>query len=75
MAYVLYFRLIRSAGPSRALTVTYLIPAFAVLWGAVFLDEQLTPSMVGGCLVILLGTALATGLVRWPARRAASLLP
>lgn len=75
VAYVLYFRLIRSAGPSRALTVTYLIPAFAVLWGAVFLDEQLTPSMVGGCLVILLGTALATGLVRWPARRAASLLP
>jgi drug/metabolite transporter (DMT)-like permease len=75
VAYILYFRLIRSAGPSQALTVTYLIPAFAVVWGAVFLGEALTPAMVGGCAVILLGTALATGLLKWPARRPASLLP
>lgn len=75
LAYVLYFRLIRSAGPSQALTVTYLIPAFAVLWGALFLGEAITPAMVGGCAVILLGTALATGLLKWPARRPASLLP
>lgn len=75
VAYVLYFRLIRSAGPSQALTVTYLIPAFAVLWGALFLGEAITPAMVGGCAVILTGTALATGLLKWPARRPASLLP
>jgi drug/metabolite transporter (DMT)-like permease len=63
VAYLLYFRLITNVGPVRALTVTYLIPAFAVLWGAVFIDERVTIVMVVGCLIILFGTALATGLV------------
>jgi drug/metabolite transporter (DMT)-like permease len=63
MAYVLYFRLIRSVGPSRAMTVAYLIPVFAVAWGAFFLGEQITAKMVVACAVILLGTALATGLL------------
>ena len=63
MAYVLYFRLIRSVGPSRAMTVAYLIPVFAVAWGAFFLGEQVTTKMVVACAVILLGTALATGLL------------
>ena len=61
VAYILYFRLISRVGPSKTLAVTYLIPAFGVLWGHVFLDEPITPPMVVGCGVILLGTALATG--------------
>lgn len=65
VAYLMYFRLIAHLG-ARAITVTYLIPLFAVLWGALFLHETLTPSMVAGCVVILAGTALATGLVAWP---------
>jgi drug/metabolite transporter (DMT)-like permease len=69
VAYVLYFRLISSVGPSRAVSVAYLIPAFAVAWGAIFLDEQVTAKMVGACAAILLGTALATGLLS-PARPA-----
>jgi len=62
-AYILYFRLIANIGPAGAITVTYLTPGFAVLWGAIILDEQLTTSMIIGCAVILIGTALATGLL------------
>jgi drug/metabolite transporter (DMT)-like permease len=63
VAFVLYFRLISAIGPSRAITVTFLIPFFAVVFGALFIDEQITASMVVGGLVIILGTALSTGLV------------
>ena len=69
-AYVLYFRLIANAGPANAVAVTYLIPIFAVVWGGVFLGERLTPTLVAGCLVIFVGTALATGMLpRRSARR------
>jgi drug/metabolite transporter (DMT)-like permease len=63
VAYVLYFRLIASTGPAHAMTVTYLIPVFANLIGIVWLDEIFTPWMMAGGAVILLGTALASGLV------------
>lgn len=63
LAYLLYFRLIAHAGASNAMAVTFLIPAFAVLWGWMFLAEALTPAMALGCAVILLGTALATGML------------
>ena len=61
LAYVLYFRLIAHAGASNAVSVTFLIPAFAMLWGWLFLGEVPTLTMLVGCAVILLGTALATG--------------
>jgi drug/metabolite transporter (DMT)-like permease len=73
VAYLLYFRLIAHIGAANAIAVTFLIPAFAVLWGWLFLGEPLTPAMAVGCAVILLGTSLATGLVRPPA--AAALRP
>ena len=63
LAYLLYFRLIAHVGPANAITVTFLIPVFAVLWGAVFLAERLGPTLLAGCGVILLGTALATGVL------------
>jgi len=69
-AFILYFRLIANAGPVNAIAVTFLIPAFAVAWGWAFLDEGITPAMVAGCATILVGTALATGLVKAPLRRA-----
>jgi len=68
LAYILYFRLIANTGPTKAITVTYLIPLFAMLLGAVVIDEPITGPMVVGCAVILLGTALATGLLRLPGR-------
>jgi drug/metabolite transporter (DMT)-like permease len=63
VAYVLYFRLIVNVGPAKAITVTYLIPVFAVIWGAIFIDEKLTTNMVIGGAIILAGTALATGML------------
>ena len=72
LAYVLYFRLIANVGPTRAIAVTFLIPAFGMLWGALFLDESVTFGMLAGCAVILVGTALATGAITLPARSAAS---
>jgi drug/metabolite transporter (DMT)-like permease len=64
LAYVLFFRLIAHIGPANAITVTFLIPGFAVAWGALFLGEALTWQMVVGCAVILLGTSLATGVLK-----------
>jgi drug/metabolite transporter (DMT)-like permease len=66
LAYILYFRLIARVGPAQAMTVTFLIPAFAMLWGALILGESVTLTMLAGCAVILAGTALATGLARIP---------
>lgn len=60
VAFVLYFRLIADCGATRALTVTYLIPAFGVLWGALFLGEALPPGMLAGGALIVAGTLLVT---------------
>ncbi len=65
VAYILFFRLIASAGPQRTLTVTFLIPVFAVFYGAAFLGEVVTLWMLGCAMVIVAGTALATGLVKF----------
>ena len=67
IAYVLYFRLIEKAGPQRTLTVTFLIPVFAVFYGAVFLRESITLWMLLCAVVIVCGTALATGLLPFKA--------
>jgi drug/metabolite transporter (DMT)-like permease len=56
VAYVLYFRLIVDLGATGALTVTYLTPLFAMLWGALFLAEALTVPMLGGAALVILGT-------------------
>jgi drug/metabolite transporter (DMT)-like permease len=58
IAYLLYFRLIADVGPTRALTVTFLLPVFGMLWGALFLDEPITATMAAGCALVLAGTAL-----------------
>jgi len=58
VAFVLYFRLIADVGATRALTVTYLIPAFGVLWGWLFLDESISLAMLGGGALIVFGTVL-----------------
>jgi drug/metabolite transporter (DMT)-like permease len=66
VAYILYFRLIEMAGPARALAVTFVLPVFAIFYGALFLHEQVTPWMLACGAVIVLGTALSTGLLRLP---------
>ena len=64
LAYVLYFRLIEKVGPSKALSVTFAIPAFAVFYGVAFLGESVTPWMVLCAAIILVGTSLAVGLLK-----------
>jgi len=60
VAFLLYFRLIADVGATRALTVTYLIPLFGVLWGWLFLGETLPAAALAGGALILAGTALVT---------------
>jgi drug/metabolite transporter (DMT)-like permease len=57
IAYVLYYRLIRDIGPTRAMTVTFLIPAFGVLWASWLLDESIMRGMLAGAALIVAGTA------------------
>lgn len=58
VAYILYFRLIADLGATGALTVTYLIPVFGVGWGALFLGESLSPLMLAGAALVIVGTFL-----------------
>jgi drug/metabolite transporter (DMT)-like permease len=70
LAYVLYFRVMERVGPARTLTVTFLIPVFAVFYGVLLLGETVTPWMLlcGG--VVVLGTALSSGVLRLNRRSA-----
>ena len=64
VAYMLFFHLLSVIGPAHTITVTFVIPIFGILWGALFLGESVSPGMLEGCVVILIGTALATGVVK-----------
>jgi len=68
VAYLLYFALISGPGASYAALVTYLVPGMALLYGAIFLDEEITASAIGGLALILAGVALGPGTLRLPRR-------
>ena len=63
VAYIIFFRLIAQLGPTKAISVTYLIPAFGIFWGAMFLGETINFMMLVGGGVTLLGVALTTGVL------------
>jgi drug/metabolite transporter (DMT)-like permease len=67
VAYVLYFRLLADVGPTRAMTVTFLMPAFGMLWGYLFLDETITLAMLAGAALVVGGTAAVLRPRRMPA--------
>ena len=50
-------RLIADVGPTRAMTVTFLMPALGMVWGVVFLGETITLPMLAGAALIVAGTA------------------
>ncbi|MEX0850651.1 MAG: DMT family transporter, partial [Gaiellaceae bacterium] len=60
-AQLILFRMLRLYGSRRLSLVTYLIPGFAVFYGAVLLDEPVTVAALGGLVLILAGVALASG--------------
>lgn len=62
-AYVVFFKIIATAGGTNASTVTFIVPGFAILWGAVFLDEVITLRILAGMVVTLVGTGYATGII------------
>lgn len=64
LAYILYFRLIANIGSAKAITVAYLVPVFGVLWGMIFLAEQLSLGMWLGAALVLFGVALTSGLFK-----------
>jgi drug/metabolite transporter (DMT)-like permease len=58
LAYLLFFRLVVDVGPTASLAVTFLIPLGAMTWGALFLDEKITMTMIIGCILVFAGTLL-----------------
>jgi drug/metabolite transporter (DMT)-like permease len=72
LAYILYYGLLSGAGASRAILITYLVPLFAVVYGAALLGEPVTAATVGGLALVLTGVALGTGAVRLTRRPKAS---
>jgi drug/metabolite transporter (DMT)-like permease len=62
VAYVIYFKLIRDVGPTKAISVTFLIPVFGAMWGVMFLGETVDYTTVIGAATILAGMALVLGL-------------
>lgn len=61
VAYLLYYWLVSDIGATPALTVTFLIPVFGVLWGCLFLGETFGWHTLAGSVIVLSGTALVTG--------------
>jgi len=57
VAYLLYYRLIRDIGPTRTATLTFLLPAFGIVWGWLILGESITLTMLVGTALIVGGTA------------------
>jgi drug/metabolite transporter (DMT)-like permease len=68
LAQLVLFRMLRLHGPARLSLVTYLLPPTALVYGALFLDEPLTASVLGGLALILFGVALGSGAARLPRR-------
>ncbi len=61
VAYLIFFRLLAKMGATLVSTVTYVIPVFAVVWGAYFLGEIISVRIVVGMVVTLMGTSLVIG--------------
>ena len=69
VAFVIFYWLISTEGPARAFLVTYIAPAFAIVYGATLLGEEITPATIGGMTLILAGSWLAAeGRFPWQPR-------
>lgn len=61
LAFAIFFGLMTTIGPARTFIVTYLSPAFAVVYGALLLDEPVSAATLAGLALILGGSYLAGG--------------
>lgn len=71
VAYGLFFHLVSSEGASKAITVTFLVPATASVWAWLLLNEAITLGSVIGISIVLLATSMALGILKLPVRAAA----
>lgn len=69
IAFILYYRLLHSVGATRALSVTYLLPAFALFYGAIFLGEPVRATALAALVLILAGVGITNDVVPGPRRR------
>lgn len=60
--YLLYFALIRNVGPVKAISVTFLVPIFGILWGAIFLGESISFGTFVGFIMILLSVTMVANI-------------
>ncbi|MCF3649045.1 DMT family transporter [Synoicihabitans lomoniglobus] len=67
VAYLIFYRLMADIGPTKVTTITFVIPVFGMLWGALFLGEVITGGMLIGCAVMLAGTGLVVAPTAKPA--------
>jgi drug/metabolite transporter (DMT)-like permease len=58
-AFVIFYKLMQEIGPARASLVSYLAPGVALFYGALLLDEAITPAAIAGLVLILAGVAIA----------------
>lgn len=68
LAYWQYMRIVKHVSPVAALSSTFMITIFGVVWGHIFLDEVFTPASYAGGALVLLATVLVTGFNPWRAR-------
>ncbi|MDP1677472.1 MAG: EamA family transporter [Bacteroidota bacterium] len=61
IAYVIFYRLLKNLGTTKALSVTFLIPVFGFIWGYIFLQEEITAIMIIGSVFVLSGIYFVTG--------------
>jgi drug/metabolite transporter (DMT)-like permease len=61
IAYLLYFWLIHNVGATATTMVTYLLPCTALIWGAIFLHEPLSWTLLAGLVLVLFGSMLTNG--------------
>jgi drug/metabolite transporter (DMT)-like permease len=66
IAYLLYFRLLHDVGSTRAVTVTLLVPVFALLWGVLFLQEHPTVLSLLGSGLVVFSIMLVLEKIKWP---------
>ena len=75
LAQLILFRMLALHGSARLSLVTYLMPGFALVYGALILDERISAATIGGLALILAGVSLASGALRIPRREAAAIRP
>ena len=59
LGFIGYVRLIDKIGAVKTSTVAYFLPVFGIIWGAIFLDEVITSTIVIGCFIVLIGIYLS----------------